>query len=83
MAYFNIKIPELLGIFVNTLSKYARIGEKVTDTSDFLQELRRPAANLFGLYVLQVCVTLGGTIIKNNKTYFLSVLLYLCVYPSA
>lgn len=52
VAFFNIKIPELLGIFVNTLSRYAKIGDKV-DSDGFLQELKWPALNLFGMYVLQ------------------------------
>ncbi|XP_037034874.1 mitochondrial potassium channel ATP-binding subunit [Bradysia coprophila] len=52
VAFFNIKIPELLGIFVNTLSRYAKIGENI-DTKGFLQDLKWPAINLFGMYVLQ------------------------------
>lgn len=52
MAFFNIKIPEMLGIFVNTLSRYAKIGENI-DTKGFLQDLKWPAINLFGMYVLQ------------------------------
>lgn len=42
----------MLGIFVNTLSKYAKIGDKVS-TEGFLQDLKWPALNLFGMYVLQ------------------------------
>lgn len=56
VAFFNIKIPELLGIFVNTLSKYAKIGEKVS-SDGLLQDLKRPAFNLFGMYVLQSAFT--------------------------
>lgn len=54
MAYFNIKIPELLGIFVNALSRYARVGNLHDfDATEFLLEMKRPALNLFGMYVLQ------------------------------
>lgn len=55
VAYFNIKIPELLGIFVNALSRYARIGEEFADfdATTFLMEMKGPALNLFGMYVLQ------------------------------
>lgn len=54
MAYFNIKIPELLGIFVNTLTKYAHIGSNEPfDTSEFLIDMKSPAANLFGMYIFQ------------------------------
>ncbi len=52
VAFFNIKIPELLGIFVNTLSRYAKIGDDV-NKDGFLQDLKWPAFNLFGMYVLQ------------------------------
>lgn len=54
VAYFNIKIPELLGVFVNSLTKYARAGERIFETSDFLQDMKGPAVNLFGMYILQV-----------------------------
>lgn len=54
MAYFNIKIPELLGVFVNALSRYARIGDLDNfDAAEFLMDMKRPAMNLFGMYVLQ------------------------------
>lgn len=55
VAYFNIKIPELLGIFVNALSRYARIGGDFADfdATTFLLEMKGPALNLFGMYVLQ------------------------------
>lgn len=54
MAYFNIKIPELLGIFVNALSRYARVGDFADfDAASFLMEMKGPALNLFGMYVLQ------------------------------
>lgn len=55
VAYFNIKIPELLGIFVNALSRYARIGGEYMDfdVTTFLSEMKGPALNLFGMYVLQ------------------------------
>lgn len=52
MAFFNIKIPELLGIFVNTLSKYAKIGSN-DNAEGFLHDLKWPAFNLFGMYMLQ------------------------------
>lgn len=59
VAYFNIKIPELLGIFVNALSRYARIGADFMDfdATTFLMEMKGPALNLFGMYVLQSAFT--------------------------
>lgn len=42
----------MLGVFVNTLSKYARIDEKL-NSDGILQDLKWPAINLFGMYVLQ------------------------------
>lgn len=53
VAFFNIKIPELLGIFVNTLSRYAKIDDEVNSSNGFMQDLKWPAFNLFGMYVLQ------------------------------
>lgn len=54
VAYFNIKIPELLGIFVNALTRYARIGDlEEFDATQFLMDMKAPAANLFSMYVLQ------------------------------
>lgn len=54
VAYFNIKIPELLGVFVNALSRYARVGElDHFDATEFLADMKAPALNLFGMYVLQ------------------------------
>lgn len=53
VAYFNIKIPELLGIFVNTLSKYALGSDQPFDITQFWQDVKKPAANLFGMYIFQ------------------------------
>lgn len=54
VAYFNIKIPELLGVFVNALTRYARIGDaEEFDATAFLMDMKAPAINLFGMYVLQ------------------------------
>lgn len=58
MAYFNIKIPELLGVFVNSLARFARLGgNDPFDSTEFLRDMKGPAANLFGMYVLQSCFT--------------------------
>lgn len=58
VAYFNIKIPELLGIFVNALSRFARVGDfEEFDAGEFLSEMKGPAMNLFGMYLLQSCFT--------------------------
>lgn len=57
VAYFNIKIPELLGIFVNSLSRYALGTGEPFDTTVFLQDMKRPAMNLFGMYIMQSCFT--------------------------
>lgn len=58
MAYFNIRIPELLGIFVNALTRYARVdGDHPFDARQFLYDMKAPAINLFGMYVLQSCFT--------------------------
>lgn len=47
-----------MGIFVNTLTKYAGVGRCETfDSSEFLQDLKGPATNLFGMYILQSCFT--------------------------
>ncbi|XP_031638449.1 mitochondrial potassium channel ATP-binding subunit [Contarinia nasturtii] len=54
VAYFNIKIPELLGVFVNALSRYARVGDlQDFDAKQFLMDMKTPALNLFGMYMLQ------------------------------
>lgn len=69
VAYFNIKIPELLGIFVNTLSKYAKIGNANGDpatTTTFVDELKRPALNLFGMYILQSAFTFGYILLLSQ-----------------
>lgn len=58
MAYLNIRIPELLGIFVNALTRYARVDpDQPFDARQFLYDMKAPAINLFGLYVLQSCFT--------------------------
>lgn len=51
-----------MGIFVNTLAKYTKTGggvgyKNVIDTKSFLNDMRRPAINLFGMYILQSCFT--------------------------
>lgn len=56
VAYFNIKIPNLLGTLVNTLSKHAGIGGK-KDGTDFLSDMKKPAINLLSMYVLQSAFT--------------------------
>lgn len=56
VAYFNIKIPNLLGTLVNTLSKHAGIGNK-KDGTDFLSDMKKPAINLLSMYVLQSAFT--------------------------
>lgn len=59
VAYFNIKIPQLLGQFVNALAQYARTDRdaEAFSASAFVADMQRPAANLFGIYVLQSCFT--------------------------
>lgn len=54
VAYFNIKIPDLLGIFVNALAAFARIGHLDDfDATQFFMSMKTPTMNLFGLYILQ------------------------------
>lgn len=54
VAYFNIRIPQLLGVFVNALARYARVGDlQDFDATQFLLDMKAPALNLFGMYVLQ------------------------------
>ncbi|XP_053685091.1 mitochondrial potassium channel ATP-binding subunit-like [Sabethes cyaneus] len=57
VAYFNIQIPNLLGVVVNTLSKYARTGMKNIDTSTFFNEMKAPSLRLFGMYIAQAGFT--------------------------
>ncbi|XP_059608462.1 mitochondrial potassium channel ATP-binding subunit [Phlebotomus argentipes] len=59
VAYLNIKIPIFLGVFVNTLSKYAGIGGATVKTTlgEFLADIRRPGFHLFSLYGLQSLFT--------------------------
>lgn len=67
MAYFNIRIPELLGIFVNSLSRYAHLGsDEPFDTAQFLRDMRAPAANLFSLYILQSCFTFAYILLLSQ-----------------
>lgn len=67
VAYFNIKIPELLGIFVNTLSKYAKIGPSDCDSAtSYVDELKRPALNLFGMYIMQSVFTFGYILLLSQ-----------------
>uniref|UniRef100_A0A1B0DKV1 Mitochondrial potassium channel ATP-binding subunit n=1 Tax=Phlebotomus papatasi TaxID=29031 RepID=A0A1B0DKV1_PHLPP len=59
VAYLNIKIPIFLGVFVNTLSKYAGIGGATVKTTlrEFLADIQKPGFHLFGLYGLQSLFT--------------------------
>ncbi|XP_055379821.1 mitochondrial potassium channel ATP-binding subunit [Condylostylus longicornis] len=57
VAYFNIKIPNLLGDLINTLAKYANTFVKDPHSNTFLSDVSRPAANLLGIYVLQSSFT--------------------------
>lgn len=44
----------MLGVFVNALTRYARIGDLGDfDATQFLLDMKAPAVNLFGMYVLQ------------------------------
>jgi ATP-binding cassette, subfamily B (MDR/TAP), member 8 len=56
VAYFNIKIPNLLGQLVNTLSKYISSGTPggQFDSSTFLGNMKGPAMGLFSMYAAQV-----------------------------
>lgn len=53
MAYFNIKIPQLLGIFVNSLTRYVGIDPDYFDAADFFMDMKAPALNLLSMYMLQ------------------------------
>lgn len=46
-------------MFINTLTKYAKIGKETVDDvkSNFINDLKRPAANLFAIYVFQSAFT--------------------------
>uniref|UniRef100_A0A8D8L3J8 Mitochondrial potassium channel ATP-binding subunit n=3 Tax=Culex pipiens TaxID=7175 RepID=A0A8D8L3J8_CULPI len=57
VAYFNIQIPNLLGVVVNTLSKYARAGMKDIDTGSFVEDMKAPSFRLFGMYLAQAGFT--------------------------
>ncbi|XP_017086984.2 mitochondrial potassium channel ATP-binding subunit [Drosophila bipectinata] len=50
VAYINIRIPNLLGVLVNTLAHYANT--YVTPNS-FVKDVSKPASNLLSLYMLQ------------------------------
>lgn len=56
VAFFNIKIPELLGALINTLTEYVPRDFDSRASFDFYQfliDMKTPAANLFGMYLLQ------------------------------
>lgn len=64
VAYFNIKIPELLGVFINTLTRYARVNSNSSgldgysfDFSEFFTDMKGPSLNLFGMYLFQSAFT--------------------------
>ncbi|XP_062541332.1 mitochondrial potassium channel ATP-binding subunit [Armigeres subalbatus] len=57
VAYFNIQIPNMLGVVVNTLSKYARTNLSEFDSSTFLNEIKVPSLRLFGMYIVQAGFT--------------------------
>lgn len=47
-----------MGVFVNALARFARIGDGGPfDATQFLKDMKTPAMNLFGMYVLQSCFT--------------------------
>uniref|UniRef100_A0AAG5DFJ4 Mitochondrial potassium channel ATP-binding subunit n=1 Tax=Anopheles atroparvus TaxID=41427 RepID=A0AAG5DFJ4_ANOAO len=53
VAYFNIQIPNLLGVVVNKLARYAGSSLKDIDTASFFRDMRGPAVQLFGMYLAQ------------------------------
>ncbi|EAT46324.1 AAEL002468-PA [Aedes aegypti] len=57
VAYFNIQIPNMLGVVVNTLSKYARTSLSDIDSSTFMNEMKLPSLRLFGMYIAQAGFT--------------------------
>ncbi|XP_058055790.1 mitochondrial potassium channel ATP-binding subunit [Anopheles bellator] len=57
VAYFNIQIPNLLGVVVNKLARYAGDSLKDIDTAAFFRDLRGPSLQLFGMYLAQSGLT--------------------------
>uniref|UniRef100_A0A182KA11 Mitochondrial potassium channel ATP-binding subunit n=1 Tax=Anopheles christyi TaxID=43041 RepID=A0A182KA11_9DIPT len=53
VAYFNIQIPNLLGVIVNKLARYAGSSLKDINTASFFRDMRGPALQLFGMYLAQ------------------------------
>jgi ATP-binding cassette, subfamily B (MDR/TAP), member 8 len=57
VAFFNIKIPNMLGELVNTLSKFIGSGEAVQQAeTSFVRSMSGPAFKLFSLYAAQVSI---------------------------
>lgn len=45
-------------MFVNSLARFARLGpNEQFDATDFLSDMKKPAINLFCMYILQSCFT--------------------------
>ncbi|XP_055645359.1 mitochondrial potassium channel ATP-binding subunit isoform X2 [Toxorhynchites rutilus septentrionalis] len=57
VAYFNIQIPNMLGVVVNTLSKYAGSNLKDIDSTEFMNDIKLPSLRLFGMYIAQASFT--------------------------
>jgi len=55
VAFINIRIPLLIGVLVNVLSKYAN-PESATANSccSFMDDIKQPALQLVSMYALQV-----------------------------
>ncbi|XP_053661634.1 mitochondrial potassium channel ATP-binding subunit [Anopheles marshallii] len=53
VAYFNIQIPNLLGVIVNKLARYAGSSLKDINTASFFRDMRGPALSLFLMYLAQ------------------------------
>ncbi|KAG5673051.1 hypothetical protein PVAND_003128 [Polypedilum vanderplanki] len=64
VAYLNINIPSLLGVLINTLSKYA--GEQINDAKNFFQDVKEPAVRLIGSYIAQSVFTFGYIYLLSN-----------------
>lgn len=49
----------MLGVFINTLTKYARINDSTNsfDFSQFLMDMKGPSLRLFGMYLFQSTFT--------------------------
>lgn len=54
VAYFNIQIPNLLGVMINTLSQFTN---STSGTSDFIKSIKEPVGKLFTIYMLQAVFT--------------------------